>query len=152
MVAIVDDESIIRKTTARFLKRMNLACETIADGSLLLPRFLQLTHASFSEEPGAPTLVHPPPAFTVILLDIVMRSSNGAAVCRCLREAGVTVPIYAMTANSDSASQVVYRESGFSGMLGKPFTKEDLADVLRRAMEGNTEWSGKLGTDAIVDL
>ncbi len=88
--------------------------------------------------------------YDAIVMDIVMHRSDGAAVCRTLREKhGVRCPIIAMTANTSSQELQVrafqrswqyklyfsgflqrYYAMGFDVVLPKPFTKATLCAKL----------------------
>jgi CheY-like chemotaxis protein len=77
--------------------------------------------------------------FDLILLDIVMKRTNGAAVARQLtrsrRDAGLTTPpIVAMTANAAPADLEQYARAGMVDCLPKPFTIDGLRRVLLRAL------------------
>lgn len=68
--------------------------------------------------------------FDAILLDIIMRRTNGLEVCRSLREQRVDIPIIAATANFAPREAGIYRAAGFTRVLTKPFSKKDLAAAL----------------------
>ena len=80
MYYIVDDEKVNLRVASRFMTKLNLKFETFEDGTDL---------------PQQPF----PPNLQAILLDIVMKRSDGVQVCRALRAAGCRVPIIAMTGN-----------------------------------------------------
>jgi hypothetical protein len=46
-----------------------------------------------------------------------------------LRDAGVRIPIVAMTGNVDTASIELYKSVGFAGVLAKPFSKVSSAGL-----------------------
>ena len=126
VVAVVDDERLIRKTTARFLQRAGIPHILFSDGQELLSALLGSASGSKASLRSASDSA----MFGVILLDIVMRGSNGVHVCSKLRAAGITTPVYAMTANADPASCEVYRKAGFDGVLAKPFSRADLCHAV----------------------
>lgn len=69
--------------------------------------------------------------FDCVLMDVVMKRTNGAFVTRDLRLQGATLPIYAMTANTAAGDVAFYVSCGMSDfVVGKPFS----ADLLRRTM------------------
>lgn len=181
VVAVVDDEPLIRKTTCRFLQRADVRTVSFEDGRPLLSEILgtrsvATRSGSFgsSDEDGSSQVRidvgftgTPTPraddygggvrggaaaaaaaaaaasqrggdkvdGVTIVLLDIIMRTSNGVHVCQQLRAGGFTLPVFAMTANSDPASRAVYMAAGFDGVLAKPFTKKQLLSVLRKGAE-----------------
>jgi CheY-like chemotaxis protein len=102
-LVLVDDEATLRRLGQRMVQHLGVECDVLEDGCELGP-FLT-------------------PAHELILLDIVMKRSDGVAVCAALRAAGVRVPIYAMTGNVDPSSVAVFRRTGFNGLLAKPFSQ-----------------------------
>ncbi len=65
-------------------------------------------------------------SFDIILLDIILKKTDGFAVCRQLREHVDTkeIPIIVVTGLRDSISQSF--DMGATDYIGKPFTVEDL--------------------------
>jgi CheY-like chemotaxis protein len=112
-VLVVDDEKINRKIAGRMLERLGCSFEAIEDGD-------EVTQALITSELP----------FDVILLDILMRRSNGLDICRSLREQRIQVPIIAATANYSSAEEGLYRAAGFDRVLTKPFGVKKLAAAM----------------------
>jgi CheY-like chemotaxis protein len=106
---IVDDERVNLRVASRFMKTCGIPYETFEDGADL-PKPL-------------------PSNVKAILLDIVMKRSDGVQVCRALRSGGCRVPIIAMTGNVTRGSIEQYKASGFNGVLSKPFTVEDVRQM-----------------------
>ena len=122
-VVVVDDEKMIRRIVERYLKRLGMrVVASLEDGDMLADSLASL------EEP--PTLV---------LLDIVMRRSNGVAVLEALRKdpRWASLPIYAMTSNVERVAE--YKRVGFSGLVGKPFDKSKLQSVVRHMTTGQAD-------------
>ena len=67
--------------------------------------------------------------FDVILMDITMARVSGDAACAALRAAGCQIPVIAVSGNLEAPDYV--RRYGFSAMLGKPFTQEQLREALQ---------------------
>jgi len=70
--------------------------------------------------------------FDVVILDVQMPGLTGDQVCRRLREAGVTTPIIALTANAMPSDIVHGRASGFDEYLVKPIRPEALVAAVER--------------------
>ena len=81
-VLLVDDESVNRRLGARMLERLQCSYRLLEDGSQVAG------------------LLREDPAFDAILMDIVMQHSDGAEVCRQLRQDGCVLPLIAMTGNT----------------------------------------------------
>lgn len=68
--------------------------------------------------------------YDVIVSDITMPGLTGLALCRELRDQGITTPILLLTALSDTDDKVAGLEAGADDYLAKPFEfKELLARV-----------------------
>lgn len=101
-VLFVDDERVMRMLGDRMC-RLAGARVTLCEDGVDVARALETD-----------------PSINVVLMDIVMHRSDGRVVCRELREAGVDIPIVAVTANVGPAHVAEYQSCGFNGMLGKP--------------------------------
>ena len=111
---VVDDEKMIRAVVSRQMKRMSVPLVgTLEDGDMLLECLNGLAE---------------PP--TCVLLDIVMRRSDGVEVLIELRtqEKWKDLPVYAMTSNVEALER--YKEVGFNGLIGKPFDRAALRKML----------------------
>ncbi len=80
-------------------------------------------------------------AFDLLLLDINMPRLAGTDVARSVRAApgGGRVPILAVTANARPEQVLLYREAGFDGCLGKPFTADALSGALRSVLDSRPQ-------------
>ncbi len=68
--------------------------------------------------------------FDVVLLELDMPDTDGMQIIKQLREKGYWRPIVALTARSEPETEQTCLEAGFSGVLRKPFHREELHDVL----------------------
>lgn len=119
-VLIVDDEAMTGKLAARAASRADWDVEVLLDAADL--------------PWGQASTLHE--RCDLVLLDIVMKRSNGVDACRRLRGAGCRVRIIAMTSNTGLDDVVLYKAVGFDGLLGKPFG----ADQLRHVLAGGGGW------------
>ena len=78
---------------------------------------------------------------SIVFLDIQLGPFYGVDVCRSLRAAGFLNPVIAMTANAEPHEVDLYRRSGFTSVLSKPFTYAMMTAVLT-AVEADpqAEW------------
>ena len=90
-------------------------------------RVIEATSAAEIDE----ALVHEP--VSLILLDIHLGAENGLDIARRLREIH---PALAIAFFTGSARVVGEDESLADGLLSKPFTLEDLAEIARRLAPG----------------
>ena len=71
--------------------------------------------------------------YQVILMDVQMPNLDGYGATRALRDAGVSIPIVALTAHAFKAERDRALAEGFSGYLTKPVTAANLvAELLER--------------------
>ena len=64
-------------------------------------------------------------------------SVDGIEACRQLREAGVTAPIIAATANGDERHRRMMTEAGFTLLVTKPYDRGDLKCALTAAVSSS---------------
>jgi CheY-like chemotaxis protein len=119
-VLVIDDEVAAGKLAARAAARAGWGADVLLDAA---------------DVPWA-DVARLSAQYDLILLDIVMKRSNGVDACRRLRAAGCGVRVVAMTANTGAADVALYRAAGFDGLLGKPFA----ASELRCILEGGKGW------------
>lgn len=74
--------------------------------------------------------------FDVILLDMEMPNMSGTEAARALRQAGVEVPIIALTGHSSPEQIQKCLDAGMTGHLGKPFEFTELIDTVEEAAKG----------------
>jgi CheY-like chemotaxis protein len=75
------------------------------------------------------------PRFLCVLCDIHMKRSRGDVMTSVLRARGLSVPVYAMTANTSEADRARYVAAGMESLVvGKPFTADRLLEVLADAV------------------
>jgi DNA-binding response OmpR family regulator len=117
---IVEDEQHIRELIALHLGLEGFACTQVADGRDAIAAL------------GAQR-------FDIIVLDLMIPSIDGLAVCRAVRRGGpnASSPILMLTARREESDKVLGLESGADDYLTKPFgIREFIARVralLRRA-------------------
>lgn len=111
-VLLVEDEGRIADFVARGLSEHGYAVDVATDGEEAL-----------SWTDTAP--------FDLIVLDVMLPKLSGIAVCRTLRDRGVTIPILMLTAMDGVEQRVRGLDSGADDYLVKPFAFEELLARLR---------------------
>ena len=119
-VLLVDDSSGNRRVGERMLVALGVKPSLASDGDEVSGAVAAAAAA------GAP--------FDAIMLDIWMVRMHGDAATAALRAAGCAIPILAVTANVSAAEREAYLAGGFTGVLGKPFSKEELQAALERVV------------------
>ena len=119
-VLVVDDDDVNAMIVAAYLERFGIATERAHDGLEAVGRALR---------PGdRPALV---------LMDRQMPLMDGLAATQAIREREAAlglapVAVIAMTATSTDADRAACLASGMDGFLAKPFSAEQLFQVMRR--------------------
>ncbi len=85
--------------------------------------FNQVPHALAAAEARGPGN-----GFDAILMDVNMARVNGDVACAALRAAGCALPVIAVSGTADDPEYV--RRCGFTGVLSKPFSLEQLREAL----------------------
>jgi len=67
--------------------------------------------------------------YDVAVLDVMMPKRDGLAVCRALRQRGITVPVLLLTARDAVEDRIAGLDAGADDYLSKPF---EFAEVLAR--------------------
>jgi len=106
-ILVVDDDPSVRRMLVRTLGAEGNEVEAAADGGAAL----------LAVERRAPDAV---------VLDVAMPDMDGLAVCRRLRERGLTAPVLLLTARDAVADRVAGLEAGADDYLVKPFAVEEL--------------------------
>lgn len=115
-ILVTDDNPVNREVAMGILRKLGLSADTVPYGRDTLAA---LRHRDYG----------------LLLLDIQMPDMDGLEVSRRIRrgEAGPAaknIPIIAMTAQNTPEEQVLCREAGMNGHLGKPLTPEVVARTL----------------------
>lgn len=117
-LVVVEDEEHLAEVIADNLELEGYAVEVCRDGEHALTRI--------RAEPPA-----------LVLLDVMLPTMDGFAVCEALRKDGDQVPILFLTARSDDDDRVRGLAVGGDDYLGKPFDLRELilrvAAILRRS-------------------
>jgi len=134
-ILVVDDDPSVRRMLVRTLGAEGNEVESAADGGTAL----------VAVERRAPDAV---------VLDVAMPGMDGLAVCRRLRERGLTAPVLLLTARDAVADRVAGLEAGADDYLVKPFAVEELlarlAAIARRGRgTGGALAAGSLRLDPV---
>ncbi|MBE3586371.1 response regulator transcription factor [Desulfofundulus thermocisternus] len=123
-ILVADDEVKIRELVRLYLEREGFAVVEAADGAAALD-YLAREH------------------FDLVILDLMMPSTDGWTVCREMRKRDNPVPIIMLTARGDEIDRVLGLEMGADDYVVKPFSPRELVArvkaVLRRYGGGKNE-------------
>lgn len=110
-VLVAEDNKINQKVTRMMIERYGGAVDIAANGLEvleLLERF----------------------EYDLILMDIRMPEMDGVEACLRLRALGLTLPVYALTADAMKGDRERFLQAGMNGYLSKPMGESDLIRVL----------------------
>jgi two-component system OmpR family response regulator len=111
-ILLVEDERKLADLIARGLREEGHAVDAVGNGE----------EASWR---GAST------PYDAIILDVMLPSLDGFAVCRRLREKGVWTPVLMLTAREAVEDRVAGLDAGADDYLAKPFSFDELVARLR---------------------
>jgi two-component system OmpR family response regulator len=111
-ILIVEDELALAQTLRRGLEEERHSVDVVADGRDVLDYAVAAR-------------------YDVIILDIMLPGLDGFAVCKRLREHGITGHILMLTALGDVDQRVRGLDSGADDYLTKPFAFKELVARLR---------------------
>jgi FixJ family two-component response regulator len=119
LIAIVDDESLVRSATSSLLRSLGFDCRTFSSGEELLCQEL-----------------HP---FACILSDIQMPGMTGLALAQALLRRGLHPPIVLMTAYPDERAQALHEAGHIHDVLEKPLDGELLQASIEAAIRARPD-------------
>ncbi len=108
-ILIVEDEPKLAQVIARGLAAKGYAIDILDDGEKALTR-ISLHHKDYD----------------LVLLDLMLPSLDGYAVCREVRSRDIVLPILVLTARADTDTKVELLLAGADDYLVKPFAFEEL--------------------------
>ena len=115
LIAVVDDEDLIRRAVVRLLRVAGYAANSFASGHA----FLQSWRI---ERPDC------------VVLDLKMPGLSGIEVQRALDEAGARLPVVIITAHDEPGAREECMRLGAVAYLRKPLNGSTLLDALQDAV------------------
>jgi two-component system response regulator HydG len=119
-VLVIDDDKAMRDACFQILSRMDFDIDLAPDGR----RGLNL----FGKE-----------SYDLVLLDLVMPDQNGIAVLKQIKNLDSTAKVIIITGHGTIPTAVETIKLGAFDFLPKPFTPDDLRQMVRRALEKEAE-------------
>ncbi|GAA5911709.1 hypothetical protein JCM6882_006948 [Rhodosporidiobolus microsporus] len=115
-VLLVEDDAVCRKLSAKFLEVFGCQIDVATDGAMAVQKMNVQK-------------------YDLVLMDIVMPNLDGVSATSMIRQFDSTTPIVSMTSNSGPNDLMTYFSHGMNDILPKPFTKENLHDILNKHLE-----------------
>jgi two-component system, LuxR family, response regulator FixJ len=117
LIAVVDDDNDLRRSTADLLRAEGYKVESFTNGAEFI-----------ASEPTT--------ALSCILLDIEMPGLDGIGVLTALGERGLKVPVLVVTGVGDVPTAVKAMRLGAVNFIEKPYAADELLRALKEALQG----------------
>ena len=121
-ILLVDDDEALMETLAESLIKQRYAVDTAVNGET-------------AQEFWA---VFP---YDLIVLDMLLPDIDGIALCRQLRQQGISSPVLMLTAKDDSLNKVQALDAGADDYVVKPFNFEELCARIRALLRRDSQVS-----------
>jgi CheY-like chemotaxis protein len=115
-VLLVEDNQINQLLARTILENFGLVVETADDGQQGVEKIKEAD-------------------FDLILMDVQMPIMNGYESTAAIRALGMNIPIIGLTANVYKEDIEKCLESGMNAHLGKPFTENEIFEILKRWLD-----------------
>ena len=112
-ILVVDDNAINLNVVSGLLRLCNISAFTATSGR-------QAIEMAKKEN------------YDLVFMDHMMPEMDGVEASKIMRQAGITAPIIALTANAVSSAKEMMLSEGMDDFLSKPIVKEELNGILAR--------------------
>ena len=116
-ILFIDDEELLREAISELLEDMDFEVKVEQTGAEAV--------RTFAEDPGE---------FDLVLTDLLMLDMRGDEIATRLRAVRPDIPVVVMTGTPDNLPDNQAKTIGVCRVLGKPLTKAELDDEIRRAL------------------
>ena len=127
---VMDDEEIIRLVVGKMLEEIGYEADFAEDGEKAIEQYADAMKS------GNP--------FSAVIMDLTVRGGMGGLECvNKLLEIDPEVKAIVSSGYADNPIMSKYRESGFKGIIIKPYEIEDLSEILYKIINNNSHvaWS-----------
>ena len=121
-ILVVDDSGLSRRTLRKILESAGHEVIEAAEGIIALERY-------FLEEPD------------LVFLDLTMTGMYGIDVLNKLREMDAAARVIVGSADIQSSTREMVQAGGASAFINKPFTSEQVLNVVNRVLQGEQGWN-----------
>ena len=121
-ILIMDDEEIIRETMEAMLNRLGYTAHCVSD----VKEALRLFEQKRSEGGG----------FAALILDLTIPGGpGGKEAILDIRRIDKEIPVFVASGYADDPVMARPADFGFTASISKPFTKTELADILKKHLK-----------------
>lgn len=121
-ILVVDDSSLARRLSRKFLEEMGYEVEEAPGGAEALEQYALGQH-------------------DLVILDMLMTGMYGLEVLHKLKELNPSLPVIIATADIQRSTRDQVKAGGASAMVNKPLNKDELAEILESVWTGGTLWN-----------
>ena len=144
-ILLAEDSPVNQEVASAMLEAAGVEVVTVDDGHKALDRVSECVQQQASEPQAG--------AYDVVLMDCQMPEMDGYEATRRIRSLNTQyvkdLPIVALTANAMTGDREICLEAGMDDYLAKPFTTEELVEVISRAVaRRNTGQNSKPDEDS----
>ena len=125
-ILLVDDEQPVADIANRQLERLGYTVTKETSSQIALETFEKK-----------------PDRFDLLISDLSMPEMNGIKLAGRMKEIKPDLPVIICTGFTDRITDETIRKIGLNGYLLKPFIKRELAETIRRVLDGIWEKEGK---------
>jgi len=120
-ILLIDDDEAVRRSAEEMLKRLGYDVESVKDGREGVRLYLRAKESRRS--------------FRAIIMDLTIRGGmGGKEAIKRIREADPSVRVILSSGYSDDPVLQEFTEYGFSGAIRKPYSIEQLAEVVHEVV------------------
>jgi len=121
-ILVVDDSSLARRLSRKFLEEMGYEVEEAPGGAEALEQYALGQH-------------------DLVILDMLMTGMYGLEVLHKLKELNPSLPVIIATADIQRSTRDQVKAGGAAAMVNKPLNKDELAEILELVWTGGTLWN-----------
>jgi len=127
-ILLIDDDEGVRRSAKEMLKRLGYDIECVKDGKEGVRFYLR------AKESGRP--------FATVIMDLTIPGGmGGKEAIKNLKEIDPGARVIVSSGYSDDPVLQDFSEYGFSGVVAKPYSMDDLAEVIHSVLTGHQEHS-----------
>jgi CheY-like chemotaxis protein len=122
-ILIMDDEAMVRNLAVNMLTRLGYAVESACDGAEAIALYQR------AKDAGQP--------FAAVILDLTVPGGlGGQETIAVLQQLDPQVHAIVSSGYAEDPVMADFRHYGFSGVVTKPYTVQELGNVLQRLLSG----------------
>ncbi|HQD35729.1 MAG TPA: response regulator [Thermodesulfovibrio thiophilus] len=115
---VIEDNELVAETLKTMLEFFNFEVVVFDNGIRAIEEFISQMKLNTS--------------FDIVFVDLVLPGMSGKEVMQKLKEINPEIKAIVSSGYSNDPSIAMYENAGFKGMLNKPYTLQELEDVLKQ--------------------